>query len=194
MHDESAPTPPTTPTDPSSAPAADTAPAADALERTIPETTAYVIPEPVPGSAGAASERADVPQPFTPEPVVLTSKRKAGIPRMVCVFCPDLWSGPQPGVVSGGPFVEPITNPVGSEVIEQEGQVVNVNALVDAANNPRALAVWRGRREGNTMCSVPLYDALTPEQRAQVAPRSLIGTDSSGNRYFAWCEWPSLTS
>jgi hypothetical protein len=36
---------------------------------------------------------------------VLTSKARAGIPRMVCVYCPSLWGGPQPGVVVNGPSV-----------------------------------------------------------------------------------------
>jgi hypothetical protein len=119
---------------------------------------------------------------------VLASNVQASVPRMVNVYCPSLWDGPQPGVVVGGPFKEPVCEnaPEGLRTVEDQAQCINVNALVDGANFPKALARWRSVTSGNTLTSVPLYDALTTEQRAEVAGRGWA--NPSG--LVCWCEWP----
>lgn len=112
--------------------------------------------------------------------MVQTSKTRASIGRVLLVFCPALWEGAQPGMVSNGPFDEPEPGD-----LSKLGQAVNVNALVDAANHPKALEFWRSRSAGNTLCSLPLYDALSEEQRAELMTHAQDWSD----RPFAWAEW-----
>lgn len=123
------------------------------------------------------------------KPPFRTSKTKAGVVRSVHVYCPDLWEGPQPGIVSGAPVNGPVRDGDGS-VIEEDGQLITVNVLVDAARNPNALKAWRGRPEGNTMVGVPIYDALTDDQRIHAAKREPIAEDSTTARFLCWAEWP----
>lgn len=118
---------------------------------------------------------------------VVTSTVKAAIGRIVHVYAPSLWIGPQPGIVSNGPFVEPVCEnaPEGVRVVQTDGQVVNVNVLVDAAKNPEALKFWRSREQGNTLTSVPVYDALSGLEREIVEGRPChpVGI-------VCWAEWP----
>ncbi len=118
---------------------------------------------------------------------VVTSTTKASIGRIVHVYAPSLWSGPQPGIVSNGPFNEPVCEnaAVGVRTVQNDGQHVNVNVLVDAANNPDALAFWRSRPQGNTLTSVPLYDALPHLERETVA-----GRPAGAAGLVCWAEWP----
>lgn len=121
---------------------------------------------------------------------VVTSTVKAAIGRIVHVYAPSLWSGPQPGIVSNGPFTEPVCELHfhGRRTVQEDGQVVNVNVLVDAANNPNALKYWRCREQGNTLTSVPLYDALTAHDRAEVLSRP-----AGAAGIVCWAEWPPRT-
>lgn len=64
----------------------------------------------------------------------------------------DHWTGPRPAIV---------TNAWG-------GNHANVNVLFDGANDHAALANVRRSPRGNTFTSVPVFDALTPEQRIEV--------------------------
>jgi hypothetical protein len=122
------------------------------------------------------------------EEEVLASLVLASVGRVVHVYCPSLWDGPQPGVVVGGPFKEPVCEnaPEGLRTVEDLAQCINVNALVDGANYPKALAHWRSVSSGNTLTSVPLYDALNSSQRQIVAGRAWA--NPSG--LVCWCEWP----
>lgn len=57
----------------------------------------------------------------------------------------------------------------------------NVNVFLDGGNDREILAQFRESPQGNTLMSVPVYDPLTNEQRAEVAKRCSY-----------WCEWPPM--
>lgn len=57
----------------------------------------------------------------------------------------------------------------------------NVNVFLDGGNDADVLAEFRASPAGNTLMSAPVYDSLTPEQRAQIAAK-----------HSYWCEWPPL--
>lgn len=86
----------------------------------------------------------------------------------------NLWSGPRPAIVS---------NYFG------RADVANVNVLFDGANDAEALAEVRRSPSGNTFTSVPVFAALSDEDRA----RALAAAHSRqfGDREIAIiCEWP----
>lgn len=57
-------------------------------------------------------------------------------------------------------------------------QLVDVNLSVHGVRDAELLAAFRARPEGNTFSGVPIFDALTPEQRVEVA-----------KFYEVWAEW-----
>lgn len=103
------------------------------------------------------------------------TSQKPTIGRILHVYCPSLWSGPQPGIVTGGPWDEPL----GPD--HEMHPHANVNCFVDAANNPKALVAWRESPSGNTLCSIPVLDAMTDDDRARFRVYAGIGR---------WAEWP----
>jgi hypothetical protein len=116
--------------------------------------------------------------------MISTSKNRASIGRVLLVFAlaplaissddakPPVWDGPQPGLVVGGPF------------IDGDKQLVNVNPMIDAANFPDVLKAFRERGQGNTLTSIPLFDALSNEQRQQLHESGIS----------IWAEWPPVPS
>jgi hypothetical protein len=94
-----------------------------------------------------------------PEP----TKQPITTGRVVLVHSRKFKHGPYPGLVvaafAGTPYV-------------------NVNPSVDGANDGEALKEFRDSGQGNTFTSLPVFDPLTPEQRAEL-PESMV----------AWCEW-----
>lgn len=110
-------------------------------------------------------------------PIVKLTAQRPSIGRVLHVYSAH-WSGAQPGIVSNGPWDEPF--------LSELGPAVNVNVIVDAANNPKVLELWRARSSGNTLCSVPVFDALSEEQRA-IVRQQLAGR---GDDLGAWAEWP----
>ncbi len=117
-----------------------------------PDTTA---------SAAPAEQGIAIPSPSTP----------ATAGRVVLCFRPTGWSRnrdfreARPGIVANS-FGGASTN-------------CNVNVFLDGGNDADTLAEFRQSPSGNTLMSVPIYDPLTNEQRAELA--------KLGN---AWCEWP----
>ena len=89
----------------------------------------------------------------------------------------NLWDGPRPAVVS---------NYLG------RADMANVNVLFDGANDREALAEVRRSPNGNTFTSVPVFAALSAEERA----RALTYAAGSERRQFGdreitlLCEWP----
>lgn len=118
---------------------------------------------------------------------VVTSTVEASVGRMVHVYAPSLWGGPQAGIVSNGPYAFNVCEnaPEGLRVVQMDGQVVNVNVLVDASINRESLKFWRSRDQGNTLVAVPLYDALSPSEREIVAGRA-----AGAEGIVCWAEWP----
>jgi hypothetical protein len=102
------------------------------------------------------------------------SQVKATCARIVHVYS-NRWRGPRPGVVVCGWGVSADT------------QLINVNVFLDGANDTKVLAEFRARPDGNTLTSVPLYDALDDEQRGQLLLPAVPGPDNPP-RYH--CEWP----
>jgi hypothetical protein len=75
--------------------------------------------------------------------------QRATVGRILHVYSP-LWTGPQPGIVVGGPWGE------GADGAPDQ-QRASVNVLLDGLNHQSALEMCRKRGEGNTFASVPVY-------------------------------------
>ncbi len=69
--------------------------------------------------------------------------------RILHVYSP-LWTGPQPGIVVGGPWGDGADG-------EPDQQRANINVFLDGHNNQAGLSFFRNRPEGNTLGSVPVY-------------------------------------
>ena len=93
------------------------------------------------------------------------SKVKPTCGRIVQVYSVE-WEGPRPGLVLDG-----MTG------------AVDVNVSYNGFNDAALLAAAREKPEGNTLGAIPLYDAMTPDERKTV----LFET---GPRHIA--EWPAL--
>lgn len=113
---------------------------------------------------------------------VQTSPMKAGPCRMVILFSTQLAPEGTPAVVMTSPKFHSITT-VDGLVVQQAGQHVDVNGMFHGGVHAKALARVRASSTGNTFVDVPVYDALTPEERIQVAQRA-------GHNLGMWCEWP----
>jgi len=91
----------------------------------------------------------------------------------------NAWSGPRPAIVVqgfGGPHA-------------------NVNVFFDGANDRKILNERRAHPEGNTYCSVPVYDLDAGQER--VSPPSsdegwkgVAAVDANGFAIF--CTWPPV--
>lgn len=119
---------------------------------------------------------------------ILTSKTKASVGRIVHVYCPQLWSGPQPGIVTSGPFFEQTLCDKEGCPLEDAAQTINVNVLVDAQSHPGALGYWRERAQGNTLAGVPLFDAMDSESQTRTC--LVINHLTADEKLVAWAEWP----
>lgn len=102
--------------------------------------------------------------------------------RILHFYHPTLGYDPMPCIVVNGPFNEPNTNADGDKAVF--GPHANVNVFVDGANHQAFLAELRGRPDGNTFTSVPVFDALDEDKRAVARERR--STAGLG----VWCEWP----
>lgn len=130
-----------------------------------------------------------------------TSKTKATVGRVLLAFCPDLWNGPQPAIVTKGAFAGPLdrfdlNQHDTPQTVQGDAQFVNVNVLVDGATNPKALEYFRSVETGNTLANVPVFDAQEDIFRAIAfnalkRPVPLMG--ELGERTpVAWVEWPGV--
>ncbi len=91
------------------------------------------------------------------------SKTPATIGRVVLIFDRRFNFGPYPGLV----------------VAVFGGPNINANVLVDGTNERDYLEQVRKSGHGNTLASIPLFDALTPEERTALLAAN-IGV---------WAEW-----
>lgn len=94
--------------------------------------------------------------------------------RVVHVYS-NRWDGPRPGIVICG------------WGIGSGRQLINVNVMLDGANEPEALDDFRKRGQGNTLTSVGLYDPLTPQERSSLISGPGASGDENPPRYH--CEW-----
>lgn len=102
------------------------------------------------------------------------SKTMASCGRVVHVYS-NRWRGPRPGLVICGWGVS------GTH------QLINVNVMLDGANDTKVLAEFRARPDGNTLTSIGLYDPLTDLERGQLIAGP--GASSKDNHPRYHCEW-----
>lgn len=113
------------------------------------------------------------PQP-EPNPIH-TSRTPASVGRDVHLFDPLRWDGHRAAKVVLGPW-----GGTPEQIRDGAFQRVNANVFLDGLNDRAALAEVRSSSSGNTYGSAPLFDPLTPEQRARVAAEHAY-----------WAEWPA---
>jgi hypothetical protein len=121
----------------------------------------------------------------------MTSRKLAGVGRVLHAYSPA-WDGPRSAIVSNdfGQAARTRSN--------VETQRVNANVFADGANDRRLLEYVRRSNSGNTFPSAEVYDALTPEQRAEKLPelKDPASWRASWNGFTAppvIFEWPPLT-
>jgi len=96
-----------------------------------------------------------------------TSKVVASVGRMVHVYSTE-WGGPRPGIV--------VSTCSGST------QLVNVNVILDSCNDHAFERI--GYR---TLCALPMYDALSEENRAMLLKTAPAKAEK--DQPYCWCEW-----
>jgi len=111
-----------------------------------------------------------------------TSQTKATIGRIVHVYCPKPWNGPQPGIVVSDQNHGPAT---GDEPDPATQQTVHVNAMV-SGDRTETLAYFRSKQTGNTFFGLSLFDPLSEQERVEAEQKFPRFADQPTS----WCEWP----
>lgn len=139
--------------------------------------------------AADAQAKALGERPKPPNAYPQTSRQRAGVGRVLHAYSPA-WDGPRP--------VNVVTSFASRDGLNA-GDVnrVNGNIAFDGANEAKVLEHVRRRNSGNTWTSVEVYDALTPEQRAEKLPSLASATEwrASWNGHDpipVHFEWPSI--
>jgi hypothetical protein len=92
------------------------------------------------------------------------SSVRATAGRVLHAYSPK-WTGPRPALV--------VTE------VATAGNVVNANINFDGLNDREMLAYVRASEQGNTFGSLPVYDALTRDERAEAITHAPAWTPHS---------------
>lgn len=139
--------------------------------------------------AADAQARARGERPKPPNDYPQTSRQKAGVGRALHAYSPA-WTGPRPATV--------VICHTGRESLKAGSlNLVNANVQFDGATEANVLEYVRRSNSGNTFTCVKVYDALTPEQRAEAMPELVSANEwrASWNKHTSppvHFEWPAL--